>query len=56
MTAVNARKLPIATRSNGEPAWKNAPPRLRQSHVTRNVEPLEQPRKRGALLRLLGRK
>lgn len=54
MTVRNARKLPIATR-NGEPAWKNAPERKRQSHVTRNVEPLEQPRKRGALLRLLGR-
>lgn len=41
----------IANR-NGEPAWKNAPPRLRASQIER--PPMEQPRK-GWLAKLRGR-
>lgn len=38
---------------NGEPAWKNAPPRLRQSDFPRPaVQPMERP---GLFARLMGR-
>ena len=49
-TAGNARR--IATR-NGQPAYVNAPPRLRQSQVKREVAPMQAPR-RSLLARLFG--
>ena len=46
-------RLAIAKR-NGEPAWKNAPPRKRQSDYPTPFLPMEDDRP-GLLARLMGR-
>lgn len=50
---IQARKPRVIATRNGKPAYENAPPRLRQSHVSNPIQPMEY--ERGFLAKLFGR-